>query len=72
MPVCADGIGRVYAPILERRGFRPEPARSLGGSRYGVRPRTLPRLDPSGVLARRWRAYRSAHERFAALLATRA
>jgi hypothetical protein len=34
-----------------------------------VGPRTLPRLDPSGILQRRWRRYRSAFDHLAALAA---
>ncbi len=59
-------------PVLERYGFRPEHGRRVGGGRFGVGPRTLPQLDPSGALARRWRAYRAAYGRFSALLASSA
>jgi hypothetical protein len=47
-------------------GFQQE-RRRIGGGRFGVVPRTLPRLDPSGVLQRRWKRYRAAFERYEAL-----
>jgi hypothetical protein len=57
-------------PVLEEFGFRAE-RRRLGGGRFGVQPRTLPQLDPSGRLVRPWRRYRAAYERLAAIARAR-
>ena len=62
-------IGSAAEPIdgvLQEFGFAPE-RRRIGGGRFGVAPRTLPRLDPSGLLQRRWKRYRAAFERYEAL-----
>jgi len=62
-------IGAAAGPIdgmLLEFGFQQE-RRRIGGGRFGVVPRTLPRLDPSGVLQRRWKRYRAAFERYEAL-----
>lgn len=53
-------------PVLVEFGFEPA-TRRIGGGRFGVGPRTLARLDPSGVLRQRWRRYRTAFERYEAL-----
>jgi hypothetical protein len=53
-------------PVLVEFGFEPS-TRRIGGGRFGVGPRTLARLDPSGVLRQRWRRYRAAFERYEAL-----
>jgi len=53
-------------PVLQEFGFAPT-HRRIGGGWFGVVPRTLPRLDPSGVLQRRWRRYRASYERYEAL-----
>jgi hypothetical protein len=52
--------------VLEEFGFTPG-RRRIGGGRFGVVPRTLPKLDPSGVLGRRWSRYRAAYARYEAL-----
>jgi hypothetical protein len=57
-------------PVLLEFGFEPVPPR-IGGGRFGVVPRALPRLDPSGALGRRWRRYRSAFERYESLARVR-
>jgi hypothetical protein len=62
-------IGSAAEPIdgvLQEFGFTQERPR-IGGGRFGVAPRTLPRLDPSGVLQRPWKRYRTAFERYEAL-----
>jgi hypothetical protein len=61
----ASSTGPVDAVLLEF-GFAPE-RRRIGGGRFGVAPRTLPRLDPSGVLQRRWKRYRTAFARYEAI-----
>lgn len=53
-------------PVLREFGFEPE-RRRLGGGSFGISARTLPQLDPSGTLQRRWRRYRAAYERLVAL-----
>jgi len=63
-------IGSAAGPIdgvLQEFGFADERPR-IGGGRFGVAPRTLPRLDPSGVLQRRWKRYRTAFERYETLV----
>ena len=52
--------------VLEEFGFVGG-RRRIGGGRFGVVPRTLPRLDPSGELGRRWTRYRVAFARYEAL-----
>lgn len=61
----AAATGPVDA-VLREFGFEPGRPR-IGAGRFGVGPRALPRLDPTGVLARRWRRYRAALERYEAL-----
>ncbi|HET7235554.1 MAG TPA: hypothetical protein VFK59_03890 [Actinomycetota bacterium] len=56
--------------VLHEFGFAPQRHR-IGGGRFGVAPRTLPRLDPSGALQRRWKRYRAAYERYEALARVR-
>ena len=66
-------IGSAAGPIdgvLQEFGFAEQRPR-IGGGRFGVAPRTLPRLDPSGVLQRPWKRYRAAFERYEALLRIR-
>jgi hypothetical protein len=68
-PATASGGDRLGSPldtVLQEFGFTPD-RRRIGGGRFGVVPRTLPRLDPSGVLQRRWKRYRAAYERYEAL-----
>ena len=52
--------------VLQEFGFSPE-RRRIGGGRFGVAPRTLPRLDPSGALQRRWKRYRAAYARYSSV-----
>jgi hypothetical protein len=52
--------------VLEEFGFRPGRPR-IGGGRFDVGPRTLPRLDPTGGLRGPWRRYRDAYRRLSAL-----
>jgi hypothetical protein len=62
-------IGSAAGPIdgvLQEFGFAGE-RRRIGGGRFGVAPRTLPRLDPSGALQRHWKRYRGAFERYESL-----
>jgi hypothetical protein len=62
-------IGSAAGPIdgvLQEFGLEGQ-RRRIGGGRFGLVPRTLPRLDPSGVLQRRWRRYRRAFDRYEAL-----
>ena len=66
--VAISATAKPLDPVLEEFGFRPE-RRRLGGGSFGVSPRTLPQLDPSGAIGRRWRRYRAAYERMAALAA---
>jgi len=62
----ASAAGPIDA-VLQEFGFSPE-RRRIGGGRFGVVPRTLPRLDPSGILQRRWKRYRAAYERYEVLV----
>ena len=66
--VAISSSARPIDPVLEEFGFEPGRPR-LGGGRFGVQPRTLPQLDPSGGLGQRWVRYRAAYERLAALTA---
>ncbi len=66
--VAISAAAKPLDPVLEEFGFRPE-RRRLGGGSFGISPRNLPQLDPSGVLGRRWKRYRAAYERMAALAA---
>ena len=61
----ASAAGPVDA-VLDEFGFVPQ-RRRIGGGRFGVAPRALPRLDPSGMLQRPWRRYRAAYERYETL-----
>lgn len=64
--IAISASAKPLDPVLEEFGFRPE-RRRLGGGNFGVAPRTLPQLDPSGALGRRWKRYRVAYERLLAL-----
>ena len=64
--VAISAAAKPLDPVLEEFGFRPE-RRRLGGGSFGVSPRTLPQLDPSGAIGQRWKRYRAAYERMAAL-----
>lgn len=55
-------------PVLQEFGFARGRPR-VGGGRFGVQARSLPQLDPSGVLGRLWARYRAAYERLTALSA---
>jgi hypothetical protein len=66
--VAISAAAKPVDPVLEEFGFRPE-RRRLGGGSFGVSPRTLPQLDPSGTLGQRWKRYRAAYERLTALAA---
>jgi hypothetical protein len=63
--VAISAAAKPLEPVLEEFGFRP--GRRRFGGRFGVGPRTLPQLDPSGVLQRRWRRYRAAFDRMTQL-----
>lgn len=64
--VAVSAAAKPLDPVLEEFGFRPD-RRRLGGGRFGVQPRTLPQLDPSGRLGRLWKRYRVAYGRLAAM-----
>jgi len=66
--VAISAAAKPLDPVLEEFGFRPE-RRRLGGGSFGVSARTLPQLDPSGVIGQRWKRYRAAYERLTALAA---
>jgi hypothetical protein len=66
--VAISASAKPLDPVLEEFGFRPE-RRRLGGGNFGISPRTLPQLDPSGAIGRRWKRYRAAYERLTALAA---
>ncbi|HKE53485.1 MAG TPA: hypothetical protein VKC55_01795 [Actinomycetota bacterium] len=66
--VAISSAARPIDPVLEEFGFEPGRPR-LGGGRFGIQPRSLPQLDPSGGLGRRWVRYRDAYERLAAMTA---
>jgi hypothetical protein len=66
--VAICGASGPLDAVLEEFGFR-HARRRIGGGRFDVGPRTLPRLDPSGILQRRWRRYRSAFDHMTALAA---
>jgi hypothetical protein len=66
--VAISAAARPLDPVLQEFGFRPE-RRRLGGGSFGVAPRTLPQLDPSGAIAQQWKRYRAAYERLTALAA---
>lgn len=66
--VAVSAAAKPLDPVLKEFGFRPE-RRRLGGGSFGVAARTLPQLDPSGGLGRRWKRYRAAYERLVALAA---
>jgi hypothetical protein len=63
--VAISAAAKPLDPVLEEFGFRP--GRRRFGGRFNVGPRTLPQLDPSGVLQRRWRRYRVAFDRMSEL-----
>lgn len=67
--VAISSSAKPMDPVLEEFGFEPGRPR-LGGGRFGIQARTLPQLDPSGALGRRWVRYRAAYERLATLAAT--
>src|SRR5262245_7443436 len=64
--VAISSAARPIDPVLEEFGFEPGLPR-LGGGRFGIQPRSLPQLDPSGALGQRWGRYRAAFERMSAL-----
>lgn len=64
--VAICGASRPLDAVLEEFGFR-HTRRRIGGGRFDVGPRTLPKLDPSGVLQRRWGRYRFAFDRMTEL-----
>jgi hypothetical protein len=64
--VAISSAARPMDPVLEEFGFEPGRPR-LGGGRFGIQPRSLPQLDPTGALGRRWLRYRAAYERMTAL-----
>ena len=64
--IAISSAARPIDPVLEEFGFEPGRPR-LGGGRFGVQARSLPQLDPSGALGRRWVRYRAASERLSAL-----
>jgi hypothetical protein len=66
--VAISSVARPIDPVLEEFGFEPGRPR-LGGGRFGIQPRTLPQLDPTGGLGQRWIRYRAAYERLAAMTA---
>ena len=66
--VAICGASGPLDAVLEEFGFG-HARRRIGGGRFDVGPRTLPRLDPSGILQRRWRRYRSAFDHMSALAA---
>jgi hypothetical protein len=66
--VAICGASGPLDAVLEEFGFR-HARRRIGGGKFDVGPRSLPRLDSSGVLQRRWRRYRSAFEHMTALAA---
>jgi hypothetical protein len=69
--VAISAAAKPLDPVLEEFGFRPE-RRRLGGGSFGLSPRTLPQLDPSGAIGQRWKRYRAAYERLTALAALEA
>jgi len=66
--IALTGAARGLDPLLEEFGLPAPPRPGRGGGRFGLQPRTLPQLDPSARLARLWREYRSAYERYRGLL----
>ena len=64
--VAISSAARPMDPVLEEFGFEPGRPR-LGGGRFGIQAKSLPQLDPTGNLGRRWVRYRAAYERLAAL-----
>jgi hypothetical protein len=64
--VAISSAARPMDPVLEEFGFEPGRPR-LGGGRFGIQARSLPQLDPTGGLGRRWVRYRAAYQRLAAL-----
>ncbi|HET7928214.1 MAG TPA: hypothetical protein VFM40_01555 [Actinomycetota bacterium] len=69
--VAISAAAKPLDPVLEEFGFRPE-RRRLGGGSFGISPRTLPQLDPSGAIGQRWKRYKTAFERMTALAASEA
>jgi hypothetical protein len=66
--VAISAAAKPLDPVLEEFGFRSEGHR-LGGGTFGIAARTLPQLDPSGAIAKRWKRYQAAYGRLAALAA---
>ena len=66
--VAISAAAKPLDPVLEEFGFRSEGHR-LGGGTFGIAARTLPQLDPSGAIAKRWKRYRAAYGRLASLAA---
>jgi len=67
--IAISSSAKPMDPVLEEFGFEPGRPR-LGGGRFGIQARSLPQLDPSGALGRRWVRYRAAYERLATLTAS--
>ncbi|HJU57986.1 MAG TPA: hypothetical protein VJ774_04555 [Actinomycetota bacterium] len=63
--VAISAAAKPLEPVLEEFGFRP--GRRRFGGRFGLGPKTLPQLDPTGALQRRWRRYRVAFDRMTEL-----
>ncbi len=63
--VAVAGAAGPLDRVLEEAGFRP--GRRRMGGRFGLGPRSLGELDPSGALRRCWKGYRSAYGRLIAL-----
>ncbi len=64
--VAISAAAKPLDPVLEEFGFRSE-GRRLGGGSFGIAPRTLPQLDPSGEIGQRWKRYRATYRRLVAL-----
>ena len=62
--IAIGSAGPSIDPVRAEFGFEPSSRRRIGGGRFGVGPRTLPALDPSGVLRQRWDRYIGALERY--------
>lgn len=58
---------RVLDPVLSEYGVQPSATPSIGGGHYGLHPRSLAQLDPSGTLSRLWKRYHGIYERYAIL-----
>jgi hypothetical protein len=65
--VAISSAARALDPVLQEFGLPPSSTPDLGGGHYGLQPRTLAQLDPTGTLARLWRRYALVYRRYAAL-----